>query len=127
MAYQPTVWAENDLISIDRMNKIEQGLMTAAENAEQQHAILEATLTNRIDGVEANAVPITRTVNGKPLSADINLTASNVGARSSSWVPTAAQVGAIPSSPVSAISVLTQTEYDALTTKDATTLYLIKE
>ncbi len=152
MAYQPTVWAENDLISIDRMNKLERGLMAAAENAEQQHAVLEAKLQNDIAEVQANTVPITttvnghtlssnvtltaeevgavpttRTINGKALDADINLTASNVGARSSSWVPSPAQVGAIPADPVAVMSVLTQTEYDALTAKDATTLYLIKE
>ncbi len=127
MAYQPTVWAENDLISIDRMNKIEQGLMAAADTAEQQHAMLELKIDDSIAEVRANTVPVTRTINGKALDADINLTASNVGARSSSWVPSPAQVGAIPADPVAAMSVLTQTEYDALTTKDAATLYLIKE
>ncbi len=152
MAYQPTEWLENDLISIDRMNKLERGLMAVAADAEQQHAALEAKLQNDIAEVQANTVPITatvnghalssnvtltaeevgavpttRTINGKALDADINLTASNVGARSNSWVPTAAQVGAIPSSPVAAMSVLTQAEYDTLTTKDAATLYLIKE
>lgn len=77
--------------------------------------------------LESNTVPVTRTINGKALDQDINLTASNVGARSSSWVPSPAQVGAIPADPVAAMSVLTQAEYDALTAKDATTLYLIKE
>lgn len=114
MAYQPTVWAENDLISIDRMNKLEQGVASASEPP-------------AITAEDIGAVPITRTINGKALDADINLTASNVGARSSSWVPSPAQVGAIPAGPVSAMSVLTQTEHDALTAKNATTLYLIKE
>lgn len=40
---------------------------------------------------------------------------------------TAAMVGAIPTGTVAAIQELTQAEYDALTTKSATTLYLIKE
>lgn len=40
---------------------------------------------------------------------------------------TAAMVGAIPTGAVAAIQELTQAEYDALTTKSATTLYLIKE
>lgn len=46
---------------------------------------------------EIGAVPITRKVNGKALSADISLTASDVGARPSTWTPTAAEVGAAPS------------------------------
>lgn len=40
---------------------------------------------------------------------------------------TAAMVGAIPASQVQAIQALTQTEYDALDSKNAGTLYLIKE
>ena len=42
------------------------------------------------------AIPITRTVNGKPLSADITLVAADVGARSNTWIPTAAETGSIP-------------------------------
>lgn len=41
-------------------------------------------------------VPTSRTVNGQKLSQDINLTADNVGARPSTWTPTASDVGAIP-------------------------------
>ena len=41
-------------------------------------------------------VPTTRTVNGKPLSANISLNAANVGARPNTWTPTAADVGAVP-------------------------------
>lgn len=40
---------------------------------------------------------------------------------------TATMVGAIPADTVQAIQVVTQAEYDALGTKDAATLYLIKE
>ena len=42
------------------------------------------------------AVPTTRTVNGKALTADITLTASDIGARPDTWTPTAADVGALP-------------------------------
>ncbi len=77
--------------------------------------------------MDDNVVHVTRTINGKALDADINLTASNVGARSSSWIPTAAQVGAIPSTAVANITLLTQAEYDALAAKEVNTLYLIKE
>ncbi len=46
---------------------------------------------------DVGAVPTTRKVNGKALSADITLSASDVGARASDWMPTAAEVGARPS------------------------------
>lgn len=59
------------------------------------------------------AVPTTRTINGKSLSANISLTAANVGA--------------IPSGDVKSIVYLTQAEYSALATKVSTTLYLIPE
>ena len=44
------------------------------------------------------AVPTSRTVNGKALSANITLSASDVGARPSSWTPSASDVGAVPTS-----------------------------
>lgn len=54
-------------------------------------------------------------------------TAAMVGARADTWTPTASEVGAVSAGSVSAIQALTQSEYDALAAKDATTLYLIKE
>lgn len=59
---------------------------------------------------QSGGVPDTRKINGKPLSSDITLTASDVGAaesehthtaadvgaRPSSWTPSAADVGAVP-------------------------------
>ncbi len=41
------------------------------------------------------AVPTTRKVNGKALSADVTLTAPDVGARAADWLPTLAQVGGV--------------------------------
>lgn len=60
--------------------------------------------------VDVGAVPVSRTINGLPLTSNITLdaakvsarpatwtpTAADVGARPASWMPTAAQVGAIP-------------------------------
>lgn len=43
---------------------------------------------------DTSRVPTTRKVNGKALSSDVNLSASDVGARADDWVPTAAEVGA---------------------------------
>lgn len=54
-------------------------------------------------------------------------TAAMVGARPDMWTPTAADVGAVPAGAVASIQPLTQAEYDALSMKDAKTLYLIKE
>lgn len=53
--------------------------------------------------------------------------AEDVGARPDTWTPTAADVGAIPAGAVQAIQFLTEAEYNALTSKDGGTLYLIKE
>lgn len=46
------------------------------------------------DGI--GAAPTSRKVNGKALSSDITLSASDVGARANTWMPTAADVGALP-------------------------------
>ena len=63
-----------------------------------------------------------------------------VGARPDTWMPTAADVGAatpdnvassvsgkVSSADVSTVLAVTEEEYNALTEKDAATLYLIKE
>lgn len=60
-----------------------------------------------------------------PLTGDY--TAIMVGARADTWMPTAADVGAVPAGDVTSIQAMTQAEYDALATKDPATLYLIKE
>lgn len=52
---------------------------------------------------DIGAVPDTRTVNGKALSSDITLDASDVGARPSSWTPSAGDVGAQPTINVSGL------------------------
>ncbi len=67
-------------------------------------------------------------------------TAEMVGARPDTWMPTAADVGAatpddvassvsgkVSSADVSTVLAVTEEEYNALTEKDAATLYLIKE
>lgn len=47
-------------------------------------------------GINLDYVPLTRKINNKTLDSDITLTASDVGARSSTWMPTASDVGALP-------------------------------
>ena len=45
---------------------------------------------------DVGAVPVGRTVNGHALNENISLTADDVGARASDWMPTATDVGARP-------------------------------
>lgn len=59
-------------------------------------ANIYAWLKARLVPEDIGAVPDSRTVNGKALSSDISLAASDVGARANDWMPTAAQVGARP-------------------------------
>jgi hypothetical protein len=51
---------------------------------------------HNVTAAEAGAVPTTREINGHALSADITLTAADVGARADTWMPTATDVGARP-------------------------------
>ena len=60
-----------------------------------------------------------------PQSGDY--TAGMVGARPDTWTPTAADVGAVTGQGVQTIQAMTQEEYDALTQKSGTTMYIIKE
>lgn len=56
-------------------------------------------IISNIDGLQdtLNAkVPTSRTVNGKALSSDIVLSASDVSARPNTWTPSASDVGALP-------------------------------
>lgn len=59
---------------------------------------------DHVHPTDTKLVPIGRKVNGKALSADISLTAADVGARASSWTPSAADVGAIPATEKGAAS-----------------------
>lgn len=47
---------------------------------------------------DVGAVPTSRKVNGKALSSDITLSASDVSARPNTWTPSASDVGAVPTS-----------------------------
>lgn len=58
---------------------------TTAQGAKADTAVQPAGLAPYAQTV--NVVPNTRTVNGKPLSADVTLSASDVGARASTWTP----------------------------------------
>ena len=52
---------------------------------------LEVLLEEKANDNEV--VPITRTINGKALSSNISLTAADVGARPSNWVPSISDLG----------------------------------
>lgn len=46
-----------------------------------------------VNAVKSAFVPVSRTINGKSLSSDVTLTATDVGARPNTWTPSAADVG----------------------------------
>lgn len=58
---------------------------------EQQRDI--DSLKKEIDELDNKKVPTTRKINGKALNEDINLSASDVGARPSSWTPSKTDIG----------------------------------
>lgn len=63
---------------------------------------------------EVGAVPTSRTVNGKALSANISLSASDVGARASTWTPSAAEIkSALGYTPANQATTITITGKDA--------------
>lgn len=51
---------------------------------------------HKVTATQVGAVPTSRTVNGKALSSNISLSASDVSARPNTWTPTASDVGAVP-------------------------------
>ena len=68
-------------------------------------SVLLTWIQSQITAAGIGAVPTTRTVNSKALSADVSLNASDVGARASDWMPTAAQVGAAVPPDIGSISL----------------------
>lgn len=75
----------------DRVNQLEQDMDSAVNNLQGQITALSNVVTTHINDknnphntnyTQTEAVPITRTVNGKPLSANIVLNYSDVGAYS---------------------------------------------
>lgn len=69
---------------------------TGLEASNVQGAI-EAVNT-KIDSLtpdDVGAVPVTRTINGKELNADIALNAEDVGARSNTWLPSTSDINAV--------------------------------
>ena len=65
-------------------------------NVNAKIAYVASTAVGAIEEMSATLVPKTRTVNGKALSSNISLSASDVGARPSTWTPSAGDVGAVP-------------------------------
>ena len=75
----------------------------ADETVQYALSDLLAWIIGETTPADIGAVPTSRTVNSKPLSADISLTASDVGARPDNWTPSAGDVGAQPTINVSGI------------------------
>lgn len=70
------------------LDKSDVGLSNVDNTSDISKPISTAT-QNALD----NKVPITRKINGKALNEDINLSASDVGARPSGWTPSKSDVG----------------------------------
>lgn len=75
----------------------------ADETVQYTLSDLLAWIIGETTPADIGAVPDTRTVNGKALSSDIALTASDVGARPDNWTPSAGDVGAQPTITASGI------------------------
>lgn len=106
--YYPGGWKSGETggtpITPEALNHMEKGIEEANENLLPDPQAADNTIFLRNDNTwqkvtptNIGAVPTSRTVNGKALSGNIALSAADVGARPSSWMPTAADVGAKPS------------------------------
>lgn len=99
--------------------------ISSKANTSHTHSISNVTnLQNSLD----EKVPTSCTVNGKTLSSNITLSASDVGAAASSHTHTAENISDLTTYVLSLfggykIRVLSETEYANLGTYDASTLY----
>lgn len=64
----------------------------SAFSGAQMEDTFDKVQNKKITAADVGAVPTERQINGKALSGDIALAASDVGARPDTWVPTAPQV-----------------------------------
>lgn len=143
MAYTPKKWVSGEKITADALNHLEQGVAsqqagTQGPKGDKGDPGPQGPKGDKGDpgpqgppgpAGEGGAAGVS-SFNGRtgavaPVSGDY--TAAMVGARSNTWTPSAADVGAIPAGNVTGISVLTESAYNALSTKVSTILYLIKE
>jgi len=137
MAYIPTQWQDGDLITAERMNHIERGVTNEQVGPQGPAGPKGDTGAQGPKGDKGDTGPQGPKGDTGPQGPPGPAGSSTAGVesfngRSGAVSPqsgdyTAAMVGAIPASSVTTMQVLTQTEYDALTSKGATTLYLIKE
>lgn len=110
-------------------------LATVATTGNYNDLSNKPTIPDSADDI--GAVPDTRTVAGKPLNTDITFDKTNVGLDNvdntsdlDKPISTATQEALdtkVMGTGINAIVSITQTAYDALATKDSTTLYIITE
>lgn len=86
-----------EINNIKNVNSTQNTSISENKTAIQNHANNKEN-PHGVTATQIGAVPTSRTVNGKALSGNIALTASDVGARPSTWMPTASEVGATPAS-----------------------------
>lgn len=92
MAYTPTTWKDGDIITAEKMNKLEQGVVN-------EHRVAPGGTTGQM------------------------LRKASDTDYATEW----ANAPGVQSEAVQTIAALTQAQYDALSAKNAATLYIIKE
>ena len=91
--YQTPLTAETDYVTPSQVNSL---VSSKAEEADLTAHTGDTSNPHGVTAQQAGAVPEGRTVNGKALTGNIALTATDVGARPDTWTPTASDVGARP-------------------------------
>lgn len=113
MAYTPTTWADGDIITAEKMNKLEHGV------ANEQVGPPGPAGADGAPGAQGDPGP------GVPPGGTTGqmLRKASDADYDTEWT----DVPGVQSEAVQTIAALTQAQYDALSTKDTSTLYIIKE
>lgn len=142
MAYEPTEWKDGDLITAERMNKLEQAVAEGVPGPQGEPGEKGDKGDTGDTGPQGPAGPKGDKGDTGPQGetgpqgpmgpAGEAAGVASFNGRTGAVTPqkgdyTADMVGAIPAGTVQSFQAVTQAEYDALATKDATTLYLIRE
>ena len=146
MAYAPTIWSDGDVITAEKLNKLEQGVTNEqagpqgepgphgpagptgdqGERGEPGPAGPQGEKGEKGDtGPQGPPGPAGESGGGTAGVTSFNGRSGEVRPGNNDY--TADMVGAVASSAAKDIQAMTQAEYDALASKSPTTLYLIKE
>lgn len=151
MSYIPKTWVDDEVITAEAMNHLEQGVANEqagpagapGPKGDPGEGVPTGGTTGQVLAKKTAADYDTEWVNptgggssgvssfngrtGAVVPAAGDYTAAQVGARPDTWMPTATEIGAIASSDAALLVKMTQEQFDALTTRSPTTLYAIPE